>query len=105
MIAVLLDVLHFAQVHAAQVVASSESDDSTGWLLFAGPAGGAALYWALFRYYRNTDKSHQFERETLIESQPVTGQDVKVDEVRGTKAKAIPGANMNNHRTRVQRVQ
>ena len=42
------------------------SDDSGLWLLAAGPAGATALYWALYRYYRNTDKSHSFEHEPAI---------------------------------------
>ena len=77
----------------------------TGWLLLAGPASAVAVYTALYRYYRNTDKSHHFEAETLIESQPVTGTDAKVDEVRGTKRRSIQGNNKSNHRARVQRVQ
>ena len=81
------------------------SDDNGLWLLALGPAGASALYWALYRYYRNTDKSHSFERETLIESKPVTGSDAKVDEVRGTKRTSIPGNNVSNHRERVQRVE
>ena len=44
------------------------SDNSGLWLLAIGPAGATALYWALYRYYRNTDKSHAFERETSIEA-------------------------------------
>ena len=42
------------------------SDDNGLWLLALGPAGASALYWALYRYYRNTDKSHAFERETDV---------------------------------------
>ncbi len=90
----------------ASVVAESnaQDEDGGGWLLFAGPAAGIAIYTALFRYYRNTDKSHSFERETAIESQPVTGSDAKIDEVRGTKRSAIEGNNVRNFRQRVQRV-
>ena len=44
------------------------SDDNGLWLLAIGPAGATALYWALYRYYRNTDKSHAFERETAVEA-------------------------------------
>ncbi len=54
------------------------SGDSGLWLLALGPAGATGLYWALYRYYRNTDKSHDFERETLVEAQPVTGSDEKI---------------------------
>ena len=90
---------------SAVVAASSQDEDGGGWLLLAGPAAGVALYTALFRYYRNTEKSHHFERETIIDSQPVTGGEAKIDEVRGTKRTAIPGNNKSSHRQRVQRVQ
>ena len=81
------------------------SSGDTPWILLLGPAGAVAVYWGLFQYYRNTDKSHSFERETLIESKPVTGSDAKIDEVRGTKRTSIPGNNVSNHRERVQRVE
>ena len=81
------------------------SDDSGLWLLALGPAGATALYWALYRYYRNTDKSHAFESETTVKAQPVTGSDRKVDEVTGTQRTRISGDNMREHRKRVQRVQ
>lgn len=80
------------------------SDDGGLWILAAGPAGAAALYWALYRYYRNTDKSHAFERETAIKAQPVTGSDAKVDEVTGTRETRINGDNVRKYRDRVKRV-
>ena len=80
------------------------SDDGGLWLLAAGPAGATALYWALYRYYRNTDKSHAFERETAIEAKPVTGSKTKVDEVTGTRETRIKGDNVRNYRDRVNRV-
>jgi len=81
------------------------SEDSELWLLAMGPAGAALLYWALYRYYRNTDKSHAFERETSVEAQPVTGSEQKVGEVKGTQEKRIRGDNVHEYRKRVQRVQ
>lgn len=93
-----------AGAFVGNVLASSSDEGSPAWLLAAGPAAGGGIYWTLFRYYRNTDKSHQFERETIIESQPVQGSDVKVDEVRGTKRSRIDGDNGSNYRQRVQRV-
>ena len=57
------------------------SDDSGLALLLLGPAGAAGLYWALYRYYRNTDKSHAFEHETDVVAQPVTGSDQKISEI------------------------
>lgn len=79
------------------------SEDGGLWLLTLGPAGGTALYWAIYRYYRNTDKSHAFERETAVQAQPVTGSESKVDEVKGTQATRIPGDNVKAYRQRVKR--
>ena len=81
------------------------SDDGGLWLLAMGPAGATALYWALYRYYRNTDKSHAFERETAVESKPITGSEQKVDEVKGTQQTRIRGDNVREYRQRVQRVE
>ena len=80
------------------------SDDGGLWLLAAGPAGGAATYWAFYRYYRNTDKSHDFERDTLIAAQPVQGGEEKVGHISKTRASEIDGENGNDFRKRVQRV-
>lgn len=79
------------------------SEDSGLWLLAAGPAGATALYWALYRYYRNTDKSHAFERETDIVAKPITGSDRLVDTVTGTQETRIRGDNVRAYRNRVQR--
>lgn len=79
------------------------SDESGLWLLVAGPAGATALYWGLYRYYRNTDKSHAFERETAVEARPVTGSDKLIDTVSGTQHKRIAGDNVGEYRQRVQR--
>jgi hypothetical protein len=80
------------------------SDDGGLWLLALGPAGATGLYWYLYRYYRNTDKSHAFERETLVEAKPVTGTDQKVDEITGTREKRIDGDNVGEYRKRVKRI-
>lgn len=80
------------------------SDDSGLWLLSLGPAGAVGLYWMLYRYYRNTDKSHAFERETAVEAGPVTGSDRKVDEIKGTRETRIRGDNVRAYRQRVQRI-
>ncbi|MBA8884408.1 hypothetical protein [Dokdonella fugitiva] len=79
------------------------SDDGGLWLLALGPAGATGLYWALYRYYRNTDKSHAFERETKVEAKPITGTDTKIDEIIGTRETRIRGDNVSAYRTRVQR--
>lgn len=82
------------------------SDDGSLALLLLGPAGATGLYWFIYRYYRNTDKSHAFERETTVDAKPVTGadQDRKVDEVKGTRETRIRGDNVGEYRKRVQRM-
>jgi hypothetical protein len=80
------------------------SDDGGIWLLALGPAGGAALYWAIYRYYRNTDKSHAFERETKVDAKPVTGTDRKTRDVTGVRNSRISGDNVGAYRDRVKRV-
>ena len=80
------------------------SDDSSLALLLLGPAGGIGLYWALYRYYRNTDKSQAFERETKVDAKPVTGNDRKVGTNNGTRERRIDGDNAGNYRQRVARL-
>ncbi|WP_207208301.1 hypothetical protein [Nocardioides glacieisoli] len=80
------------------------SEGVPAWILAAGPAGGAATYWALYRYYRNTDKSHAYERDTLITAQPVSGSQEKVDHISRTRDSDIDGDNSSNYRQRVRRM-
>jgi hypothetical protein len=82
------------------------SDDGSLFLLAIGPAGATGLYWMIYRYYRNTDKSHAFERETRLEVKPITGveNDRKVDTITGTQKTRIDGDNVHDYRARVQRL-
>ncbi|SIQ99755.1 hypothetical protein [Solilutibacter tolerans] len=73
-------------------------------LLLLGPTGAAGLYWVLYRHYRNTDKSHAFEHETVVDAKPVTGSDQKIGEVKGTQESRIRGDNLRQYRQRVQRI-
>lgn len=81
------------------------SDDSGLFLLLLGPAGATGLYWSLYRHYRNTDKSHAFEHETLVNAKPVSGSEQKIGEVKGTQKTSIDGDNVRAFRQRVQRRQ
>ena len=81
------------------------SDDGGGLaLLLLGPAGGVGFYWLLYRYYRNTDKSHAFERETKVDAKPVTGSDQKIGTNNGTRESRISGDNVAAYRARVKRM-
>ena len=80
------------------------SDDSSLAILLLGPAGATGLYWMLYRYYRNTDKSHGFERETKIVAQPVTGTDDQTGAVQGVRNSRIGGDNVHDYRERVARI-
>lgn len=91
-----------AELSTAMLAASSDSGPT--WLLILGPAGAGAVYYGLWQYYRNTGKSHSFERETRIGAKPVTGADRKVDEIKGTKKSSVDGDNHGDHRERVQRI-
>jgi len=75
-------------------------------ILLLGPAGGTGLYWMLYRYYRNTDKSHDFEHETAIVAKPVEGvqDDQKIGVNNGTREKRIAGDNVRDFRQRVTRI-
>jgi len=80
------------------------SDDSGLALLLLGPAGSVGVYWALYRYYRNTDKSHAFERESKVDAKPVAGTDRKVGTNNGTQDSRIHGDNVAEYRQRVARM-
>jgi hypothetical protein len=90
-----------ALVPGLSVLADS---DTALWLLAAGPAGAVGTYWLIWRYYRNTDKSHQYERDTIIDAQPVQGGEQKVDHISRTRDDDIKGDNRDKHRQRVHRV-
>lgn len=92
-------------LQALPMLVGDEESGGEAWLLLSGPLAGGALYGALYRFYRNTDKSHRFEKETAIESQPVAGGENKIEELRGIKRGSIQGNNVRNYRQRVQRVQ
>lgn len=84
--------------------ATTDSGGGPVWLLVFGPVGAGGVYYGLWRHYRNTHRSHAFEKETRIGAQPVTGNDSKVNEIKGTKKSGIDGDNRRNHRQRVQRL-
>jgi len=87
----------------ADIVMAS-GDSGSLWLLAAGPPGAAVTYWSLYRYYRNNDKSHAFERDTLIEAQPVQGERERINHISKTRDSDIDGDNSSEHRKRIERL-
>ena len=80
------------------------SDHSNLAILLLGPAGASGLYWMLYRYYRNTDKSFDFEHKAKVESKPVDGDDARAGHITGTTESQIQGNNVRKYRNRVRRV-
>jgi hypothetical protein len=74
------------------------------FLLALGPVSAAAFYWLMHRHYRNTDKSHAYERETAVQVLALKGaeSDRKIDVILGTRASRIEGNNVSEHRQRVR---
>lgn len=83
------------------LIMASDNGGNEMLFLLLGPASGVGFYSAVYLYYRNTNKSHEFERETSIKTYNMKRQDVKKDEIRGTRESRIRGENTQNHRQRV----
>ncbi|MAT06165.1 MAG: hypothetical protein CL424_14090 [Acidimicrobiaceae bacterium] len=97
-------IAELGSVFSFAIFAASDDGGASPWLLLAGPAGGGGVYFLSWRYYRNTHKSHAFERETRVEAQSITGDEHKIKSITGTKKSGIDGANQTDHRRRVQRL-
>lgn len=104
MLALLASTLLSPALLSSAVVLAAEDGGGASLLLLAGPVAGGLAYVGCWSYYRNTGKSHAFERETRVNAKPVAGSDTKVGEVKGTTKSDIDGANHTDHRSRVQRM-
>lgn len=86
------------------VISSSSSHEQGMLAVLALPfiiAG--AFYYAVYRRYRNHDKSYQYEQNTDVKISNLQHSDVQIDVVKGTSDRKIKGDNSNEHRNRVQR--
>jgi hypothetical protein len=61
-----------------------------------------AVYFFIYRYYRNTDKRHYFEHETEVEVYNMQAFDQKIGTNNGTKQRTIRGKNSDDHLERVK---
>ena len=88
------------------LLAGSGDSSAVGFVfpLLAGPAVFAAVYGLIYRYYRNTDKRHVFEKETEVRVGNLRTDDRKVGENNRQSAARMSGDNAGDHLRRVQRI-
>lgn len=77
------------------------SDTPMFWLL--GPVAGVGFYSMIYLRYRNTNKRHKYEYETVSEMTDVRAGDRKVNKIRGTRNRHTQGANSKSPTTRLGR--
>ncbi|MBB5832420.1 hypothetical protein [Brachybacterium aquaticum] len=86
---------------------AGSSDDGIAGIAFpflAGPAVFAAVYGGIYRYYRNTDKRHQFEKQTDVKVGNLKAQDRKRGSNNRQKSRSMNGRNSTDHLQRVRRI-
>ena len=98
-------------LEARALISREVSSDDRRVMLLGLTAEGARVLERIDGYMaarlgKVFDGMTPFERETVVEAQPVTGaeRDRKVDEVKGTQASQIRGNNVADFRKRVQRM-
>lgn len=85
----------------------AQSGDGAIGLAFpflAGPAVFAAVYGGIYRYYRNTDKRHHFERETEVSVGNLQQADRRIGANNRQKSRSMAGRNDTDHLQRVRRI-
>ena len=73
------------------LASGGDSDVSMGAAVFL--LSGPAYFIFMFLRYRNTDKRHSHESETLSEVHDLRVSDQKTGQVRGVRNRTIKGAN------------
>ncbi|CAM4051488.1 hypothetical protein M3A96_11200 [Helcobacillus massiliensis] len=82
-------------------------NEAISYILF--PLGGMLLvgltvYFAIYQYYRNTDKSYEFETQTSVEVVDVQMYDRPTRRYDSLRSRMMNGHNTLDHRQRVRRV-
>lgn len=78
---------------AAVLADSSDSESDVFYLLAIGPAAAVFFYTTVYMRYRNTDKRHEYERETSSDIADVQGYDTKIDHLTGLRNRRMRGRN------------
>ena len=90
------------------LLAGNSSGDGAAGVLFpflAGPAVFIAVYLGIYRFYRNTDKRHEFERRTEVSVGNLRSADRRVGSNNRQRSRRMNGSNEDDHLVRVQRIQ
>ena len=106
MLPLLVDGAAVADPVGAMLLAGS-GDSTVAVLAFpfiAGPAVFAAVYGGIYRYYRNTDKRHYFEKETEVAVGNLRTGDRRRGSNNRQKSRTMSGANQDDHLQRVRRI-
>lgn len=95
---------------ATALLADSSSGDSNAlYLLAIGPAAAVFFYTTVHLRYRNTDKRHEYERQTSSEISDVQGYDTRVQQFTGLRNRWMDGRNEHvptqrlGHNTTIER--
>ncbi|MCT1384185.1 hypothetical protein M4D54_00815 [Brachybacterium sp. p3-SID1565] len=91
----------------AVMILADSGDSGVVGLMFpfiAGPAVFAAVYGGIYRYYRNTDKRHHFEKETEVAVGNLRTGDRRRGSNNRQSSRTMSGANQDNHLERVRRI-
>lgn len=78
--------------HNSPIYLASEDGDSSGISLIL-LASGFVFYIAIYLKYRNTNKRHSHEAETIAKIENVVASDNKIKRVTGVSSSSIRGAN------------
>src|SRR5699024_8037172 len=91
----------------ATVTLLADSDSGAGYIaipFLAGPAVFLAVYLGIYRYYRNTDKRHRFERETEVKVGNLQSGDRRIGVNNRQRSRRMRGRNSTDHLQRVRRI-
>ncbi|MCL6422585.1 hypothetical protein Bequi_04160 [Brachybacterium sp. JHP9] len=89
------------------LLAEGSGDTQTMMLLLpflVGPAVFGMIYMGIYRYYRNRDKRHVFERETDIKVGNLRAHDRRVGSKNRQRSPRMDGANDDSPLERVRRI-
>jgi hypothetical protein len=85
----------------------ADSGDGAAGIAFpflAGPAVFLGVYIGIYRYYRNTDKRHEFEKKTDVAVGNLRSGDRRVGSNNRQKSRTMSGQNSTDHLERVRRI-